>query len=496
MTHGRQPVARHRRWPVALVLGAGLGLGLLQEVAAQVAVGGPPSWLAPSPNSYRIVFGSGGTPLLMQGARTVVPGVSGGFVASETGSLAGRAGALAVNVARNITPRAAARAMALCLGSGPGLAACAVGAATIPYLWDRYGVSADGTGGLLGDPGQGAEASTQWCYGPGDTLANQCYLSASQGAQALASHLGPGTCSYQTPQGQWVGPLDRPLTVVVQQSTPSRYTFDLTYLNCANQGAGVPVRKGGGTLQGGVGAPVCPASIDPTNPAYSVPAGAQPMADGMCPTARYNHQPISVEQAAQRYVTALPGTSGAPTAQAAADALRDALQRGAPVEAPVSVTGPASQQGQPKTVVSTGPLGQTTTTTTNNYTYNYAGDTITYNTVTVTSVTHPDGTTTTTQEGETPSDQEDPTECEKNPDSVGCQELGEAPDDEVPRAERQVDYQAEAVNLPAGCPPDVQAGDYTLSYRHACEFALDIKPAVLAAAAFAAVLMVVMALRR
>jgi len=149
----------------------------------------------------------------------------------------------------------------------------------------------------------------------------------------------------------------------------------------------------------------CPASVDPGNPAYSIPAGAPPDADGKCRTARYHHTPISVEEAGQ-----LGDANQAPFNDAIREDIVDqGLSQGQTPEVSArGSSGPASQVGSPTTTTTTNPDNSTTTVTkTPTYTYNYAGDTINVTTTTVT-VTNNGGdvTTTTTTEssptGETP----------------------------------------------------------------------------------------------
>lgn len=151
------------------------------------------------------------------------------------------------------------------------------------------------------------------------------------------------------------------------------------------------------------------------------------------------------------------------------------------------VSGPSSSPGPSSTT--TGPGGTTTTTITNNYNYNNNTVTVT----TTTTVTAPDGTTTTTESEPPP---EAPTNCEKNPDTLGCAQLGTVPDIEIPTAERAVSWDPEAVGLPAGCPaPRNGPRDIVITYDAACQFADGVRPFVIAAAAFCGLLIVIGSLK-
>ncbi len=131
----------------------------------------------------------------------------------------------------------------------------------------------------------------------------------------------------------------------------------------------------------------------------------------------------------------------------------------------ISVSGPQSQTSDPSVSTKTGPAGTVTTTTTNNYQYNYAGDTINYtvNQTTVTQPTAPDGTTETTTE--TSDKTPEKTNCELYPKSIGCMELGEAEEGEIPEREEELELSPEDVALPSGCPADLSLpGGRVVSY--------------------------------
>lgn len=155
-----------------------------------------------------------------------------------------------------------------------------------------------------------------------------------------------------------------------------------------------------------------------------------------------------------------------------------------------SVKGPSQVQGPSSTT--TGPNGTTTTSTTYNFTYNQ-------NTVTVTSTTTttgPNGTTTKTEDV-----QPEKSQCEENPNTLGCLQPGESTDEAIPTSTRQVGITAEPVALPEGCPaPHVVdtgfLGTVTIEYDLACQGFSYIRPAVLAMAAVLSIWIVVGALRK
>jgi hypothetical protein len=233
--------------------------------------------------------------------------------------------------------------------------------------------------------------------------------------------------------------------------------------------------------------------VDAFDPAYSLPAGLQVGADGKCKRARSHHEEVSIDDAGNLVVT-----RAAPTGTTLREMGEEALGYGEPIEsATPEVTGPASKTGTPSTTTSTPSGGETTTTTkTQTVNYSYAGDTITYNIVTVTNTTV-GGTTTTTTETEAP--QEDD-QCKANPDTLGCMKLGQPPEDQPPQWQtRDVPWAAESLGLGAGCPADVS---WTLfpsshsiavgwSYQPVCEVAGVIRLALLAIAGIGAIAVVI-----
>lgn len=90
---------------------------------------------------------------------------------------------------------------------------------------------------------------------------------------------------------------------------------------------------------------------------------------------------------------------------------------------------------------------------------------------------------------------EDP--CQLHPNSVMCTDVGTAPGDEVPKRDVSVDFAAESVGLPSGCPAPVSMGRFgQLSFEGACDAVTTAKPLVIAFAALAAAMLMLAAIRR
>lgn len=162
----------------------------------------------------------------------------------------------------------------------------------------------------------------------------------------------------------------------------------------------------------------------------------------------------------------------------------------------ISVSGPQAQASEPSVSTKTSPAGTVTSTTTNNYQYNYAGDTINYtvNQTTVTQTTAPDGATETTTE--TSDKTPEKTNCELYPKSIGCMELGEPEESEIPEREEELELSPEDVALPSGCPSDLALpGGRVISYASACDAAQKMRPLVIAAGVLSALLIAVAAIR-
>jgi hypothetical protein len=164
--------------------------------------------------------------------------------------------------------------------------------------------------------------------------------------------------------------------------------------------------------------------------------------------------------------------SGWPSTSKLAPALRDAAQLTGdkiPLESP-TVTGPTTSHGPTSTTQN--PDGTTTTKTTV-HNHNYQGDTITTTNVTTTNNYNPStNITTTTTTTETP----DPakTDCEKNPNAVGCKTLDDVPLDKVPTRTETITWAEENLGFGAGsCPAPIpwhtSLVDGQISFQSYCD---------------------------
>lgn len=91
----------------------------------------------------------------------------------------------------------------------------------------------------------------------------------------------------------------------------------------------------------------------------------------------------------------------------------------------------------------------------------------------------------------------DPGLCDMYPDILACQKMGDVPDDKVPKKTVNVEYSPESVDLPVGCPADLQLPHgQVLSYASSCQAATSARPFVIALASLSALLLVVAVVRR
>jgi hypothetical protein len=177
--------------------------------------------------------------------------------------------------------------------------------------------------------------------------------------------------------------------------------------------------------------------------------------------------------------------------------LTDGLNKGAKFDTAKGVlSGPSSVQQAPKVQTVTGPQGQPQTTTTNVTNHiTYMGDSFSW--TTITTINKPDGTIDQTEE--TP-EKDDRTECEKDPDALGCQERDTPEPDEIGTKEIPVTYSPDGGWAEAGsCPPNVQLAllgqSFAVEYTPTCNFLIGMRPFVIAAAAMAALLIFIAGLK-
>lgn len=203
---------------------------------------------------------------------------------------------------------------------------------------------------------------------------------------------------------------------------------------------------------------------------------------GRCPTA--TEQPLAEAEAETRLAPHMADAQVEPVA-------RHLVGNGVEPD-PVweKVEGPATLPDVPTTRTTTPPGGTPQTTTIQN-TYNITYDQRQFSWTTTTTTTAPDGTV--TEEGEKPKEK---TECELNPNSLGCMELGDPPDDQVSKGNQTLGFSAEAIGLPAGCPAPVSLpGGLVVDYTPMCTTAEGFRPFIVAAGAFSACLIVLAAVR-
>jgi len=248
--------------------------------------------------------------------------------------------------------------------------------------------------------------------------------------------------------------------------------------NCA--GPSTPHANGGGTATRTT-ATVCPPVVGLVG--YQAPGGAQD-STGKCPTGSFS--PASESDVTTRLGRTIT------TADQIGNLVKDLTSAGidlAPYANPGSGTlsGPSRVTQDPVTTTTTSPSGQpstTTQTTTNNITYNTNNFTWTNSTTTV----NPDGSSQT--QTETPDDPK--SECEKNPDSIGCQKPGDvgSPED-IPRNSVPISFTPVDFTSNASCPADIPVsmgrfGSFVLSFGPFCNWTASIAPIFIALAAIAA----------
>jgi hypothetical protein len=327
------------------------------------------------------------------------------IAASEAITIAGKGGSLAVSAVQRVGLAEGAAAVARCM-LGAGLI-CGVGsAAALAYSVYRIyptlpGEIACATGGLCFDAGTAPVSQTRYqvagnCHNGGFLSAVQYGGSITAAADAFAAFMSGANCTSTVPNHSEVWTR----TSCTTGGTSGSCTFAVVLNPGATATSDSRVWSVNGTMTS------CPASTDPSNPAYSVPAGQPVGPDGKCPTARYNHVPSSETDAAAKMVAYPPGTGLDVQYR---DALKLAIESGDQVvPSKLSSSGPSSQTGTPTSTTKTDATGTTTTTTTPTYNYTYAGDKVSYTTTNVTqtcvgaSACSPATATSTTTEGAKP----------------------------------------------------------------------------------------------
>ncbi|MBB4842210.1 hypothetical protein HNP55_000705 [Paucibacter oligotrophus] len=465
---------------LALVCLAGLGLS---AQAARVTM----SQFPPNPGVLPgggWIFTPGTTFANPPPPRAWVNGVYGSvpqFVRSDVVSVAGRAGALAVTAKGAISLADGVAAVGRCLAMSTPVCMAAGAMAAVAY--SHYRMRPDGKGGIEFDEGMPEAEGFLWCVDGKDRgcgrspeeVATGRTAEVLQGMQGVS--IGSSTCVITGDSAVCKTSYSQTL----KDEYPPFQTRTYKYSN------GVNLKQKPGKY--------CPPVIDFGNPAYSNLAPV-PGVDGKCPTGRYGAG-LTPEEAAAKVMANPPTLPNTGWGQAVSDAI-DVGGQSAPAE--LTVTGPASQTGSPVTTTTTSPTGTKTETVTPQYDYTYNDNRVTYNETTVTVTNNNGDTTTTTTTGKPPSGTQDPKDpCTANPERIGCQQLGAAPDDKVPKLSKTLQFSAESVGLPGGCPPDVSISingrSQVVSYAPTCAAAQQAAPWVRAGGAVAALLLVLAALR-
>lgn len=173
--------------------------------------------------------------------------------------------------------------------------------------------------------------------------------------------------------------------------------------------------------------------------------------------------------------------------------IQEILNKGGDIALPApTVTGPSSIEGPTKETAN--PDGSKTVEKTT-YNFNTSGDTInnTTNNTTTTIYNTDNSVRSTTDTTNTPEEQPDPLDCQKDSSTIGCSKL-DTPEEDLPKADKNITYTAESWFGGGSCPADkivtvggqqVKAWDWTVS----CDYLVTYgRPLILAAAAFMALM--------
>lgn len=459
--------------------------GLVASVARAQTVSSQMPLALQIANGTRITTSSTGVPLVAPAQSVVAGPISGSALVTNTGGVATRAGTLPVSVARGISAGAVARGVA-----GAARIATPLGVASIilPLLND---VACEKTGtGVMCSPTVPATTQSTWRYSTNANLTPQQLSTANTYGTRAAAVQAISGCE-----------LLRLFQASAFQSCTQGERYALGPHFETNPTA--PASASGETVTGTVrygctNYTNCAGEFQTSTPvsAYEVTAptcanGQQLMAGGSC-VLPGTGQPVTEEQLAERIA---PGI----TPSNVPGLVNESLTRGVafPSDAPV-VTGPASITGSPVTTTTTSPAGTRTETRTQTVHNTYQGDTITHNTTNNTTIVNEAGETTTINE-ETPAQEPQETECDKRPDALGCQTLDEPPSDAPQWRNVEVSWAAEALGLPAACPPPrpihVRQWQWALSYQPACDVAPAVRAGILALTALSCLLLVLSAVR-
>jgi len=419
-------------------------------------------------------------------------------------TVSGPAGPLDLEVSRFATHKALGRAAALALKTLPFVAT----GVAIWELWDQgYRIRPDGLGGLIEDPGTAQVDRSTWKAGPENCYQSGKIAPAGYGPskqQAAGGYVEgySAACSEYTITSFGYTSISQTATVQGCSATLNSCTITGTksiysYYNASQTGGTTLVNFSFDISVTPTTTKICPASVDPLDPAYSIPEGSAPGPDGKCRTARYHHTPVSVDQAAGRVDT--KPFDDPPAVAEMLDGLKQVIEG-----VPSGVTGPASQTGQPTTTTTQNPDGTTITTTkTPTYNYSYSDNRVTWNiTNTTTTVNNSTGQTTTTTESKpaTEYDPEDP--CVKSPELATCAKFGDPPGGDLNQTTINLDVSPQDGwgEGNASCPePRVVpffGSSITIDNTLMCDFVSGIRFAVIGTCAILAALLFLGGLRQ
>jgi hypothetical protein len=252
----------------------------------------------------------------------------------------------------------------------------------------------------------------------------------------------------------------------------------------------------------------CPDVIDPLDPSKSI-YGASKDIDGKCPTGRYT-KPMTAQEFADSEVTG-EIIAGMDYANLVREAIGlDPIGVTLPQDAGEGNSTMGIEEGSVQPSVIHGPTTVTETPTqTEAIGFDYIPDPRQESTsaitdwkkeTTKTTTNKETGETTTETTTETPPDGEDPLEeesdpCEEGSERLGCVDLGDPPEEETPKRQWDASWTAEAVGLPAYCPPPRSVAGQSVSWQETCDAAEGMAPFIRIGAAWAALMLVLATLR-
>lgn len=173
--------------------------------------------------------------------------------------------------------------------------------------------------------------------------------------------------------------------------------------------------------------------------------------------------------------------------------LQEIVESGGQVEVTdAPLEGPPSIDGGTSVTDTVNPDGSTTTSTvTKRYDCTYSGQTMTCKTVTTTQKSEGEETTT-----ETKTEDDQRTQCEKEPKSLGCSGELDTPEVKVPTGTREIVFAPENLGLGSGtCPSDIlwtdSLGSHAIAFGPICSaMSTVIRPLLLVTAALLAMFIV------